>query len=191
MNEFNIPKPDAGWNKKIVRSVEDIEGSIHFEKIYTEWRIVDLYHNKEESMEIISRKLKISTYKISKVASYFAENGSLPSFKKIKSQKIWPSSKDIEEFLIERYTRYDEIAPDWLTFFERFCSEFPESSSVSFSYFQRRMREDFNIKSLSFSQKRSNLSFEDESLLVYAYNNILMDLYLDDKKVLYYDSCSF
>ena len=163
----------------------------HFERIYKEWRIVDLYHNKEEDGITIARKLKISQAHVSNVAAYFAQTGSLPSFKKVQSQKIWPSSKDIEEFLIERYTRYDEIAPDWLTFFERFCSEFPESSSVSFSYFQRRMREDFNIKSLSFSQKRSNLSFDDESLLVYAYNNILMDLYLDDKKVLYYDSCSF
>ena len=55
----------------------------------------------------------------------------------------------------------------------------------------KRMKDDFGISSMPFIQRRSNLSFEDENLLVYAYNNILIDLYLDGKKVLYYDSCSF
>ena len=191
LNEFNIPKPNPDWQKQAVRSIEEIKNLIAYEKVYKEWKIVDLYHNQEEKMTSIAKKLKISTFKVSTCTAFFAETGSLPSLQKKKPQKEWPSLQEIEEFLNERYIKNDEIAPNWLTLYHSFCAEFPRSNSISLSYFQKKMSTELNICSMPFSQKRSNLGLEEENLLTYGYNNILIDLYLNDKKVLYFDSCSF
>ena len=85
---------------------------------------MDLYHNQEVKMTSIAKKLKISTFKVSTCASYFAQNGSLPYLDKIKGPRDWPPLNDIEGFLEERYIRNDEIAPDWLTFYQKFCDKF-------------------------------------------------------------------
>ena len=91
LNEFGIQRPDVDWQKKILRSQDDIENAINYEKVYKEWIIVDLYHNQEKTMDYIIRKLKVSQYKVSTCAAFFARTGSLPTFEKIKSQRSWPS----------------------------------------------------------------------------------------------------
>ena len=91
LNEFGIQRPDADWQKKNIRSWNDIQNAINYEKVYKEWMIVDLYHNQEEKMDYIMRKLKVSHFKVSTCAAFFARTGSLPTFEKIKSQKSWPS----------------------------------------------------------------------------------------------------
>ena len=109
----------------------------------------------------------------------------------MKGLGYWPPLDDIEGFLEERYIINDEIGPDWLTLYQKFCDEFPRSNSVSPSNFQKKMRHNFDIISMPFTQKRSNVGLEDKNMMTYAYNNILMDFYLNDKKVLYFDTCSF